>query len=181
MNDDAILKEAMEDVMRFIVKKLRERSERQGHKLTGRLIRSMEFKVNVKSGVAVGDVYMEHYSQFLERGVRASRIPFSGRSGRGGTSKYIQALADYFKKRGVPSREVLRAAFATAYKHKREGMPTRASSRFSQDSGVRTGFITRTVNESQDAIITILGDKVTQTILVRIERSFTGGEGVLVI
>ncbi|MCA9366745.1 hypothetical protein KC887_00570 [Candidatus Kaiserbacteria bacterium] len=181
MGENEILRQALEDVMRYLTKQLQQRIEKQGHRLTGKAIRTMEFTVDVRNGVGVGEINMEFYTQFLERGVPAARIPFSGRSGRGGVSKYIQALADYFKKRGVPEREQLRAAFATAHKHKREGMPTRASKRFSQDTGsARTGFITRTVQESQDAIITILGNKVEQTILVRIERAFTGAEGVLV-
>lgn len=181
MDDKALLKEAMQDVMQYLTGQLRKRVEKQGHRLTGKVIRTMEFTVDVQNGIVVGEVLMEYYAQFLERGVKANRIPFGGRTGRGGTSKYIEALAAYFRQRGVPERESLRAAFATAHVHKREGMPTRASGRFSQDNGsARTKFITRTMEESQDAIVTILGNKVEQTILVRIERSFTGAEGVLV-
>jgi hypothetical protein len=41
---------------------------------------------------------------------------------------------------GASDKEALGIAFAIASKHKREGMPTRASARFSQ-TGKRTGFI----------------------------------------
>lgn len=166
--------------MEYLVKELRKRLDVQGHRLTGKAIRSMEFTVDVRNGIGVGEVSMEFYTQFLERGVPASRIPFGGRTGRGGTSKYIQALADYFRQRGVPERETLSAAFATAHKHKREGMPTRASRRFSRDNGsARTGFITRTMEDSQQAVVTILGNKLEQLISIRIERLFTGEEGTI--
>lgn len=182
MSDEQILRDALTEVMQYLQEQLRERLEKQGHRLTGKAIRTMEFTVDVKNGVGVGEIEMEFYAKFLERGVSRDRIPFSGRSGRGGTSKYIQALADFFRKRGVPEREVLRAAFATAHKHKREGVPTRASGRFSRDTGnSRTGFITRTMEESQEAIVTILGNKVEQTILVRIQQAFTGAEGLITI
>lgn len=111
----------------------------QGHNNTGAAVKSIEEILTFgRSSVAI-DILMNDYTTIVNSGVSANRIPYQRGSGKR-TSKYIQALIQYFKTKGLGDKEARGAAFATATKHKREGMPTRASSRFSQ-TGKRTGFL----------------------------------------
>lgn len=116
----------------------------QGHRNTGALERSLSYEVKRESDKVVGLMTANMYAIFLEFGVPASRIPYTPGSGAK-RSKYIQGLITYFTTKGLNPNEAKSAAFATARAHKREGMPTRASSRFSS-SGRRTGFIRHTLS-----------------------------------
>jgi hypothetical protein len=105
----------------------------QGHELTGNAVRQMETKITKTAQGYQIDGYVTDYMASLNTGVPASRIPYSPGSGAR-SSKYIQGLMDYAKK------EAQKIAFAIASRHKREGMPTKASARFSS-TGKRTQFI----------------------------------------
>ena len=169
------LEPIVESILIVLIEALRERLTRQGHRLSGRLIKSMRFKVDVKGEKIVGDILMEHYAGFLDSGVSASRIPFSGISPGAGpnVSQYIQGLISFWRQRGLPEREATSAAFATAKVHAREGMPTRASRRFSSDDGgARTGFIGRTTEERQPYILSLLANKAGTQLTVSIEQAF---------
>jgi hypothetical protein len=112
----------------------------QGHHLTGSWERSLHGSV-----IGIGDAVilqgtMNSYGGILEQGVKSNRIPYGGHSASGGTSKYIQGLVSYFKLRGLAEKEAIRAAFATAKTHKKEGMPTSGSYAYSK-TGARTKFI----------------------------------------
>ena len=113
---------------------------RQGHELTGQAVRNMEaIEKNISLGIRI-EGYVPDYMAYLNAGVEAPRIPYSPGSGAR-HSKYIEGLKEYAKKRmGASDKEALGIAFAIASKHKREGMPTRGSARFSQ-TGKRTGFM----------------------------------------
>ena len=63
----------------------------------------------------------------------------------------LQGLVKYWEGKGLGQREALRAAFATATIHKREGIPSRQSLQYSR-SGKRTGFITEVLKESEGDI-----------------------------
>ena len=121
---------------------------------------------------------MENYGVFVEFGVKANRIPFSGRSGKGGKSQYIQGLISFFEKRGLSGREAVGAAFATAHVHAREGMPSRASARFSK-TGERTGFI-KTVLDSE---VKSISDRIEKEFGVKIQflfaETFKGFENLI--
>lgn len=114
----------------------------QGHVNTGELIKSVQSGVINKTDGADLEIEMNDYHVFVEHGVKAGRIPFGGRSkaGRGGVSKYIQGLINYFISKGKSKEEAKRAAFATAHKHKDEGMPTKNSYKYSKN-GRRLEFI----------------------------------------
>jgi hypothetical protein len=58
--------------------------------------------------------------------------------------------------RGLGSREALSAAFATAKKHKREGMPSRGSYAFSSN-GRRTGFVKNTLEQYLPLLTDLIG------------------------
>ena len=169
------IEKAVESILIVLIESLRDRITRQGHRLSGRLIKSMKFSVSVSSQKVVGDIIMEHYAGFLDSGVSASRIPFSGISPGAGpnVSQYIQGLISFWRQRGLPEREATSAAFATAKVHAREGMPTRASRRFSRDDGgARTGFIGRTTDERKPYILSLLASKAGTELTVSIEQAF---------
>lgn len=132
-----VFEKANAQLIEAIHRELRE----QGHYLTGELERSVQGTVTETEGDATLVGTALDYGQILNKGVTAARIPFGGSNGDGkGTSKYIQALIDYFKKRGLDDKEAMRAAFATAHKHKKEGMPTSTSKKHST-TGNRLNFI----------------------------------------
>ena len=164
------IKEVVEEIMQFLQEKLRKELADQGHKHTGKLINSITFEVEEKRGGVTGLIWMETYGEYVETGVPASKIPFTLGSGRK-TSKYIKALIDYFTKKGLPTREAKGAAFGTAIKHKREGMPTRASKRFSK-TGKRTGFITETIKNNETYIETTIQQKTAEVYQIRFEQKF---------
>ena len=154
-------------VMSLLKLELKSKLEAQGHgsRNASKLIDSVEFDITASANILVAGMYLEDYYIFVERGVNASRIPYGGRgTGRGGTSKYIQALIRYWRlKRGLPEKEAKRAAFATANKHKEEGMPTRSSFRFSKD-GTRLGFVESTLKTYESRVAEILEQRIGNNI-----------------
>lgn len=147
----------------------------QGHYNTGKLSESIVYSVTVRGESIFGIIEGPDYAVYLDSGVPASRIPYSGRTGSGGTSQYIQGLIVYFKDRGLPTKEARNAAFATAAKHKREGMPTRASSRFSS-TGKRTGFIRESVEDTQKKITDSLESSFRELIVFEFGEAIRGLE-----
>jgi hypothetical protein len=114
----------------------------QGHSLTGATEASLKTSIEVSGGKthAVGTAV--GYSGIVNRGITASRIPFGGQSTGAKTSQYLQGLANYAKLRmgATNDKKALSIAFAIAAKHKKEGMSTQASKRFSK-TGERQRFI----------------------------------------
>ena len=140
----------------------------QGHKLTGKLIDSIEQQVQVRVSGARIQVLAESYAKFVNNGVAAANIPFGG--GRGGTSKYIQGLKNFARLRfGVTDKEALSIAFAIAKKHKREGMPTRSSVRFSK-TGKRTEAIEDALAEVDDELNKLIEDTLEVIVNLSIEQ-----------
>lgn len=148
---------ALDVAMKRLQTDMRGELKAQGHNLTGRLSESLEYEIEVQGDVIVATMECEDYGLSIEFGVPASRIPYTP-GGGGGTSKYIQGLIRFWNLRGVTGREGVRAAFATAAKHKREGMPTRSSYAFSS-TGARTGFASTVIERDLDLIGRILEEK----------------------
>lgn len=116
-----------------IKENLKKEIKLRGHSLTGELENSISYEVeNAVNSIAFVFSYND-YGRIVNNGVKPSKIPYSGRSGRGGTSKYIEALIEYGKKRGIAESEAKGFAFAVAAKQKKEGMSTKASRRFSKN------------------------------------------------
>jgi hypothetical protein len=112
----------------------------QGHNLSGKAISEIEtvtkFQINE---LRITGLVLD-YMAINNSGVTANRIPYTPNSGRP-PSKYIQGLIQYAKRRmGASDKEAKSIAFAIASKHKKEGMPTRASSKYSS-TGKRTEFL----------------------------------------
>jgi hypothetical protein len=149
--------EGLQDAMKRLQADLRKELKAQGHYLTGRLHDSIEYEIEQLPGLVRAVMECEDYGLAMEFGVPAERIPYSPGSGAG-SSRYIQGLIQFWNKRGVTGREGIRAAFATARKHKREGMPTRASYAFST-TGQRTGFASTVLERDLELIGRILEEK----------------------
>jgi len=130
----------LENIKSFITEILEKEWTEQGHSMNSGKISSLEILIDESGEGAVIDVYGNKYLAYINQGTDSSKIPFSPGSGKK-TSKYIQGLQNYAKKRfGLDEKESLRAAFAIAYTQKREGMPTNNSYSFS-NTGYRKDFI----------------------------------------
>jgi len=159
--------DALEVAMKQLQGDLRSELKAQGHYLTGKLHDSIDYEIKAAGDVVTAVMECEDYGLAMEFGVPASRIPYTPGGGRGGTSKYIQGLIRFWNLRGVTGREGVRAAFATAAKHKREGMPTRASFAFST-TGQRTGFAQTVIERDLELIGRILEERMGVTLDIRL-------------
>lgn len=144
---------------RLLTKSLKSYLVIQGHQLTGKLADSIEYKVVIQGDSLKVRFYMEKYGIFVNEGVAASRIPFSPNNPQGKTSQYIQGLAYYAKKRfgAVSEKEALSIAFAIAHNHKKYGMPTPASYKFS-NNGFRTEFMENAIKYWEPDILEAISD-----------------------
>ena len=149
---------------------IQEELKAQGHNNTGNLIRSFEIVVSRSGRNVVGEIRANFYIEYLNTGVKAANVPFQRGSGRK-SSKYIDGLIDYFRTKGLSAKESKKAAFATANKHKQDGIPTKASRRFST-TGKRTGAINIAVDKTQNKVIQKIEDEIGRLIEVRIEQPF---------
>jgi hypothetical protein len=108
---------------------------------------------------------------YLNAGIPGPRIPYSPGSGAR-HSKYIEGLKQYAKARmNASDKEALGIAFAIASKHKREGMPTRSSARFSQ-TGKRTGFIETALDALTPQIAQAIEEEVEKIWNVQVDVMF---------
>lgn len=131
----------------------------QGHSLTGNAITQMETRIMQTTKGYDIDGYVLDYMAYNNQGIPASQIPYSPGSGKR-YSKYIAELIDYAKRRmGASQRDAQRIAFAIASKHKREGMPTKASARFSS-TGRRTGFIEEALDGKEAQFAALIEEAV---------------------
>lgn len=143
----------------------------QGHDLTGEAIRQIDSVIVRIAGGERIDYYILDYMAYNNAGVKAAKIPYSRGSGKK-TSKYIAGLIDYVKRRmGKSDREAKRIAFAIASRHKREGMPSKASARFSS-TGKRTGFIEAALDGVEPELAQLIERGVEETINFVLENFF---------
>jgi hypothetical protein len=149
---NVMIEQTLSQIMQDIAASAKRTLEAQGHRNTGALEVSMRTAVQRTATSVVGELQMYDYSFPLNYGVRPERIPYTPGQARAKTSKYIQGLKNYFKTKGLADNSALRAAFATARKHKLEGMPTTASRRFSQ-TGRRTGFASETLDDTLEKAV----------------------------
>ena len=138
-------------IANFINGKIVEELEQQGHILSGDIKDiDNEFERTSTGWRIVGK--MQHYAMYLEQGVKPDRILFSPGSGAG-SSKFIDALEDYARKRGFDNPKS--AAFAIAHKMKSEGMPTKGSYKYSTNSR-RKEFLQNAFDNNQDALYMVV-------------------------
>lgn len=116
--------------------------EEQGHRFTGKLQDSIRYELERKSFLGRIVFYAEYYSDFVDGGVPANRIPYNPNQRTGKkTSKYIERLINFvINKLRVGSDNAKNVAFMIARKHAKEGMPTNNSSKYSK-TGERLDYI----------------------------------------
>lgn len=156
-------------IANILIKELRRQYLLQGHKLTGRLINSIEGIVRLTASGANIAIIMEDYGIIVNNGVPASRIPYSPNKRTGAkSSKYIEGLKRFAALRfGLSGKEALNAAFAIARKHALRGMPTRGSFKFSK-TGKRTGAIEAAILDTGAEITKITEDFLEELILTNL-------------
>lgn len=166
MLDTAIV----EQIARLALEAVAIEWKNQGHNLTGTAIRELETRI-----IAGGDIiiqgYVTDYMANINAGVTAANIPYSPGSGAS-SSKYIAGLIEYAKRRMlVGDREAKSIAFAIASRHKKEGMPSKASVRFSS-TGKRTGFIEAALDGIEPKLAALIEQGIEETINFVIESFF---------
>lgn len=145
---------------------LRNEWHAQGHTLTGQVSRTMTTEVITEGDNVRGVIMAEDYAVYIDAGVRADRIRYP-----------IRVMIEYFKKRGLPQKEAVSAAWATKRTHEKEGLPTRGSYAFSKN-GHRLGFIKRGIESALPRMQAIFENKLNQSVELRFERVFGQMTGV---
>jgi len=159
-----MLEKLIEDLTQLTLTAVADEWKAQGHNLSGAAIKAMEVESKFVINTLILTGLVPDYMAINNEGVKADRIPYTPNSGRP-PSKYISGLIDYAKRRmGASDKEAKSIAFAIASKHKKEGMPTKASSRFSK-TGRRTGFIEQSLEKISPQII----DAIEKAILFSVE------------
>lgn len=144
-----IIRNRFEQELEAIIVDLRDELNQQGHRATGSLENSLTFEIkDSDSDGFLGVIFGNDYWEALETGVAASRIPYTPGKGRGGTSKYIQALIEWagVVRPELDEKERKSFVFAVATVASREGNPTRGSYSFSRN-GERKNFVQRTIDK----------------------------------
>jgi hypothetical protein len=140
-----------DEVGKVIVMAVKKAFIMQGHKMTGALNDSIEYKVNATMDSVMLEFLMLDYGMIQNFGIAPEKIPFNPGSGAK-SSKYIDGLKRFAKiKLGKNDKEAERVAFAIAYKQKQEGMPTRGSYKYSS-TGKRTGAVLDALKDSEDEV-----------------------------
>lgn len=143
----------IEDLVEYLVEKSRDMLRAQGHKGTGRLIRSLDPKSREEPDGLVVEVFWERYGKTIEEGLHRSRVPYSPGSGAK-SSEFISGLIRFVKLKGLRPRKgqtVKGIAFAIATAGKQVGFPLPGSRKFSR-TGRRTGAIGETLENEKRVI-----------------------------
>jgi hypothetical protein len=137
----------------------------QGHNLTGKAAKSIEYETKDKAEGFEITVSMLYYGNIVDKGIKPERIPFG--KPRAAKSKYIEGLKKYVQKRmKITGKKALSIAFAIAKVQKKEGMSTRKSRRFSKTKQ-RQNFVDAAV-ENVDKKIDSIIRKETNLLLKQI-------------
>ena len=139
-------KNTLDKVAKLINKSLITELKDQGHYLTGALERSIDsaYRVIEKSKETELNGYALEYAQDLETGQPSN-----------GKLPTVPELYKYFKLRGLNDKEATRAAILTQRKQAKEGMPTKASKRFSK-TGERKKFIERAWKSNEQKVDSLM-------------------------
>ena len=168
---EASLQKLADDISTLAISVVATEWRAQGHELTGSAVKQMETIVKVEVNSIVIEGLVPDYMAINNQGVPANKIPYYPNSGRK-TSKYIDGLIEYAKKRmGKSDKEAKSVAFAIASKHKREGMPTKASARFSS-TGRRTGFIEIALEKNSQKFIELIEASIRFSVEATIESFY---------
>jgi hypothetical protein len=160
-NTDNYIRDGLQNYLNAIIETCKDELIEQGHKVTGKTESSFKGIVT-KTGETSwqGVIYVLESAVILNYGVAASRVPFGG-GGRGGKSKYIQALLDWAAniKPNLSDKERKSFVFAVAKKAKKEGHPTIGSYAFTKN-GRRKDWIEYSIEMNSDNIRDFLDPSV---------------------
>ena len=168
---EASLQKLADDISTLAISVVATEWRAQGHELTGSAVKQMETMIRFEINTLVIEGLVPDYMAINNSGVTANKIPYYPGSGNK-TSKYISGLIDYVKKRMRKSdKEAKGIAFAIASKHKREGMPTKGSVRFST-TGKRTGFIEQALDKNSQKFIDLIEASIRFSVEATIESFY---------
>jgi len=167
-----MLEKLAEDISVLAISVVANEWRLQGHELTGAAVKQMETMVRFEINTLIIEGFIPDYMAINNEGVPANRIPYYPGSGRK-TSKYIDGLIDYVKRRmGKSDKEAKGIAFAIASKHKLEGMPTKNSVIKHSKTGRRTGFIEIALEKSSPKFIELIENAITFSVEATIESYY---------
>jgi len=165
------LQKMSEDISLLAIAVVANEWRAQGHELSGSAVKQMETMIRFEINTLVIEGLVPNYMAINNQGVPSNRIPYYPGSGRK-TSKYIDGLIDYVQRRmGKSEKEAKGIAFAIASKHKKEGMPTKGSVRFST-TGKRTGFIEQALDKNSAKFIELIENAITFSVEATIESYY---------
>ena len=169
---DASLQKLADDISTLAISVVATEWRAQGHELTGSAVKQMETMIRFEINTLVIEGIVPDYMAINNSGVTAARIPYTPNSGNK-TSKYISGLIDYVKKRmGKSDKEAKGIAFAIASKHKKEGMPTKASVTKYSKTGRRTGFIEQALDKNSQKFIDLIEASIRFSVEATIESFY---------
>jgi hypothetical protein len=165
------LQKLADDIAQMAIDAVANEWKAQGHNLTGSAIKNMETVIKMETDKIIIEGLVPDYMAINNKGVLATKIPYYPGSGNK-TSKYISGLIEYVKKRmGKSDKEAKGIAFAIASKHKKEGMPTIGSKRFSQ-TGKRTGFIEHALDKKEAEMADLINRAIYQSMIITVETFY---------
>lgn len=155
---------------KFIKDELLKTWVEQGHNMNGKVVKEMDIIVEQTVDRISFLFYSLPYGVYMAAGVSADKIPYSGNTGHGGKSAYIQALISYAKKRmNLPDDQAKSAAFAIAQTHRKKGMPSPTSSKYSA-TGERTNWIGNTMERNELLIRQFMSRYVNEILSVLLDN-----------
>lgn len=152
-----------------ILKRVVQEWKAQGHDFTNSFEGLVRTFIEEKIGFITIVGELPYYARYVNTGVPANKIPYSLPSGRGGTSKYIEALMRFAESRGFDNPKS--AAFAIAAKHIKEGMPTEKSKRFSQ-TGQRVGFLQEAIKDITPELTELINNEFFAELKGDVDKMF---------
>ena len=168
---DATIQKLADDIGTLAMTVVANEWKAQGHNLTGSAIKHMETMVQFQINTLIVEGLIPDYMAINNKGVLATKIPYYPGSGRK-ESEYIKGLMRYAKQRfGASDKESKSIAFAIASKHKKEGMPTIKSQKYSK-TGKRTGFIETALDKNSQKFIELIENAIKYSVEVTIESYY---------
>ena len=155
-----ILKRGLQNIGSKLVEATKAELLRQGHKSTGGLLNSVEFKMSEKNGDIEGMVLGFKYGIFVDQGVRKGV-----KLGR----LYLEAIQQWAQREGIVSSEKEAVGFSHAlrYVHQEEGIPTQAQ----RQKGKKLGWFTDTLEAQRKQIDTDMQTVAIQALETAIENT----------
>jgi len=168
----SILKLTVDELLENVVNESKNNLQRQGHRLSGSLINSVQKTVTVENNRIKGVIEFLEYGVYQDSGIKKENIPFTSRKrgqGKGGTSDYIEGLKDFAIKRGMAAddKEALSIAFAIAKKHKQYGMHTTNG----KPDKTKQGWFSSAVDKFQPEIDKAINQAIGEALNVIVQQA----------